>query len=126
MHTYEIPGTYCVTLTASDSAGCTDTVEICNFVVLPLELEIPNTFTPNNDGRNDFFEIVGIGLYPNNHLAVFNRWGNLVYEKDQYDNTWTGDNYKNGAPLPDGAYYYIFTTGKEGESDILGDIVIFR
>nr|MBP6640782.1 gliding motility-associated C-terminal domain-containing protein [Bacteroidia bacterium] len=126
LHTYEIPGTYCVTLTASDSAGCTDTVEICNFVVLPLELEIPNTFTPNNDGRNDFFEIVGIGLYPNNHLAVFNRWGNLVYEKDQYDNTWAGDNYKNGAPLPDGAYYYIFTTGKEGESDILGDIVIFR
>ncbi|MBL0015330.1 MAG: gliding motility-associated C-terminal domain-containing protein [Bacteroidetes bacterium] len=126
LHTYEIPGTYCVTLTASDSAGCTDTVEICNCVVLPLELEIPNTFTPNNDGRNDFFEIVGIGLYPNNHLAVFNRWGNLVYEKDQYDNTWAGDNYKNGAPLPDGAYYYIFTTGKEGESDILGDIVIFR
>jgi gliding motility-associated-like protein len=125
-HTYDVPGDYCVTLVAQDSLGCVDSLEICNFLVLPLELDIPNTFTPNNDGRNDFFEIVGIQMYPNNHLQVFNRWGNLVYERDQYDNTWKGDNYKNGAPLPDGAYYYIFTPGKEGESDILGDIVIFR
>ncbi|HEX2900406.1 MAG TPA: gliding motility-associated C-terminal domain-containing protein, partial [Bacteroidia bacterium] len=125
-HTYDVPGDYCVVLVAEDSAGCTDTLEVCNFAVLPLELDIPNTFTPNNDGRNDVFQIVGIELYPNNHLAVYNRWGNLVYEKDQYDNSWKGDNYKNGAPLPDGAYYYIFTTGEEGQKGILGDIVIFR
>lgn len=109
-----------------DSAGCKDSVTVCSFNVVQLGLEIPNTFTPNADGRNDVFQIVGIEQYPNNHLAIFNRWGNLVYEKDQYSNTWKGENYKNGAPLPDGAYYYIFTTGVEGQDDIMGDIVIFR
>jgi gliding motility-associated-like protein len=125
-HTYTTVGDYCVTLVASDAAGCTDTVEQCNYNVFQEELDIPNTFTPNGDGSNDVFQIKGIELFPNNHLTVFNRWGNLVYEKDQYNNTWVGENYKNGAALPDGAYFYIFKTGIEGQEEIMGDVVIFR
>ncbi len=125
-HTYITVGDFCVTLVARDVAGCADTVEICNYSVFQQELEIPNTFTPNNDGRNDFFQILGIEQFPNNHLSVFNRWGNLVYEKDKYDNTWNGDNYKSGDPLPDGAYFFFFTTGNPGQEDVAGDVVIFR
>jgi gliding motility-associated-like protein len=125
-HSYTVVGDYCVTLVARDTAGCADTVQQCSYSVWQQELDIPNTFTPNSDGRNDVFQILGIDLFPNNHLQVFNRWGNLVYEKDKYDNTWDGTNIKNGAPLPDGAYFYIFKTGVEGQEDILGDVVIFR
>jgi gliding motility-associated-like protein len=125
-HNYTTVGDYCVTLIASDSVGCSDTVRQCSYNVFQQELDIPNTFTPNGDGRNDVFQILGIELFPNNHLSIFNRWGNLIYEKDQYDNTWKGENYKNGAPLPDGAYFYIFKTGVEGQEDIMGDVVIFR
>ena len=125
-HVYNDAGVYCVELIARDSAGCRDTLEVCAFTVVITEFVIPNTFTPNNDGRNDFFQIVGIEQYPNNHLQVFNRWGNLIYEKAQYDNSWSGNNYKTGDPLPDGAYFYIFKTGVEGQEDLMGDVVIFR
>ncbi|MEM6268561.1 MAG: gliding motility-associated C-terminal domain-containing protein [Bacteroidota bacterium] len=131
LHTYLNPGDYCVTLVAVDRAGCADTVETCNYLVVLTEFIIPNTFTPNEDGHNDQFEIVGISQFPNNKLMVFNRWGNLIYEKEQYDNTWEGRNWKSGDPLPDGAYFYIFTTGETnadtGEpEEYMGDIVIFR
>ncbi|HHG84233.1 MAG TPA: T9SS type B sorting domain-containing protein, partial [Bacteroidetes bacterium] len=129
-HTYHNVGNYCVQLIAFDSAACADTTTVCNYQIVLAEFIIPNTFTPNGDGRNDIFEIVGIAQFPNNNLKVFNRWGNLVYEKDKYDNSWNGTNWKNGVSLPDGAYFYIFTTGnkKAGEvpEELMGDIVIFR
>jgi gliding motility-associated-like protein len=125
-HTYTSVGDYCVTLIARDSLLCADTVVQCSYSVFQQELEIPNTFTPNGDGRNDVFQILGLEQFPNNHLAIYNRWGNLVYEKDKYDNTWTGNNYKSGDPLPDGAYFYFFTPGQIGQEDVAGDVVIFR
>ncbi len=65
------------------------------------DIFIPNTITPNGDGRNDNFRIPGISKYPGSHLTVYNRWGNLVYQNKNYDNTWDG----NG--LREGVYYYI-------------------
>ncbi|MCB9230618.1 MAG: gliding motility-associated C-terminal domain-containing protein [Bacteroidia bacterium] len=125
-YTYLNTGQYCVTLVAMNSNGCADTVQQCNFTVQFEELIIPNLFTPNSDNVNDFFEIVGIEKYPNNKLVVYNRWGNLIYEKDQYDNSWDGRNIFNGLPLPDGGYVFIFKPGVEGEDDIIGSVVIFR
>jgi gliding motility-associated-like protein len=125
-YTYTAVGEYCVTLTAMDDNGCTDTAQACFVSVINFEIVIPNTFTPNGDGTNDFFEIVGIGQYPNNRLEVFNRWGNLIYEKDQYNNDWNGTNIKSGEPLPDGGYFYIFYPNQEDEENVAGDVVIFR
>ena len=70
------------------------------------DLALPNGFTPNEDGANDFFIIKGIENYTKNHFTVFNRWGNLVYEKDNYHNEWQGQNY-SGQILSDGTYYVI-------------------
>ena len=66
-----------------------------------------NGFSPNNDGRNDQFTIFNIEDYPNNHLRVFNRWGNLVFEKKDYQNEWNGTTMDNN-DLPDGTYFYLF------------------
>ena len=89
-----------------------DTAEI-------MPLKIPNAFSPNGDGINDFFVIQGIEEYPNNELFIYNRWGELVYYKTNYDNTWNGEsNTKTpfGKKLTEGTYFYVFRTGKEGES----------
>ncbi len=51
------------------------------------DIFIPNTITPNGDGRNDQFKIPGIQRYPGSQLTVYNRWGNLVYQNKNYDNT---------------------------------------
>ena len=93
--------------------GCTatDTVVLTLRPVIDCidSIKIPTGFSPNTDGVNDNFEIVGIELYPNNELTIFNRWGNVVYYKKNYHNEWNGTNL-NGEPLPDATYFVIFTS----------------
>jgi gliding motility-associated-like protein/uncharacterized repeat protein (TIGR01451 family) len=66
-----------------------------------LGLNIPNVFTPNGDGMNDTFTIVGLNLYPENEILIFNRWGNTVFQEKNYHNEWTGPG------LSEGTYFYI-------------------
>jgi len=68
--------------------------------------------TPNGDGTNDFFAIDAVALSPNNTLQIFNRWGRLVYEENNYRNTFSGIAntaaiYARDKKLPSGIYYYI-------------------
>jgi gliding motility-associated-like protein len=67
---------------------------------------MPTGITPNGDGLNDFFVIHGIEAFPDNTFTVFNRWGNVVYQKDGYANEWNGIN-SNGDALPDATYFVI-------------------
>ena len=63
------------------------------------EIEIPNVFSPNGDGENDRFVIEGI-LGTLNTVRIFNRWGQVVYETTNYNNTWAAND------LSDGTYFY--------------------
>ncbi len=85
---------------------------------VPTVLIIPNTdffipdgFSPNGDGKNDLFIIKGLPVGVDNVFTVYNRWGNKVYSKSNYDNTWNGTPNVNGTmgteKLPPGTYYYI-------------------
>lgn len=66
------------------------------------KLLIPSLFTPNGDGINDRFEIVGLNeFYVTNNLVIFNKNYNEVYRRQNYQNDWTGDS------LPMGSYGYI-------------------
>ena len=84
----------------------------------------PDIITPNDDGANDFFEILGLENCPNNRLTIFNRWGDEVYDKENYDNTWDGT--YEGKPLPDGTYFYIFQNTDNGEIVHKGYITLYR
>ncbi|RYU90566.1 gliding motility-associated C-terminal domain-containing protein [Mucilaginibacter terrigena] len=66
---------------------------------------IPNTFTPNGDGTNDFWKIKGIENYTNGTVSVFSRDGQLVFQSKGYAVPFDGT--RNGKPLPAGVYYYI-------------------
>ena len=68
------------------------------------ELFIPNAFSPNGDGVNDFWEILGLQNHPGNKLEVYNRLGIKLYETNDYKNDWYGT--YNGEKLPDGTYFY--------------------
>ncbi|MGY6742364.1 MAG: DUF7507 domain-containing protein, partial [Cecembia sp.] len=70
---------------------------------------IPNVITPNNDGKNDVFIIRGINKFVSNKIVIFNRWGDHVFEAQNYQNNW------NAEGLIDGTYFYVFTaTDSEG------------
>jgi len=70
-------------------------------------ISIPNTFTPNNDGYNDYFNLVADGC-TNYHLIIFNRWGEKIFESFQNNLLWDGYD-ASGMQCPDGTYFYIFT-----------------
>jgi gliding motility-associated-like protein len=97
-------GTNEVIVTATDEAGntttCTTTVEV-TFTCIALEAII----TPNNDGRNDTWEMSCAYSF-NNRLHIFNRAGNLVYSQVNYTGGWNGIS-NNGAELSQGPYFYV-------------------
>jgi gliding motility-associated-like protein len=74
------------------------------------ELIIFNAFSPNGDGKNDFFRIAGLEKYPNHQLSIYNRWGNLVFKTKDYRNDWGGAWRSNH--LPDGTYFYLLDDGE--------------
>jgi len=113
--TYTYPYTICEVLNPSN---CDDAV--ATIVVTAPDLEIPNTFTPNGDGKNDAFEIVGWEAYDRIELVVFNRWGNEVYRNIDYANNWTG------AGLNDGTYYYMVKLIKGNTTDIRKGWVLIK
>lgn len=63
---------------------------------------IPNVITPNGDNKNDAFEIKGISKFASNDILIFNRYGDHVYEKSNYDNSWDAPGQVAGT------YFYIF------------------
>ena len=92
------------------------------------DLVIPEGFSPNEDGLNDRFEILGLDQYPNNELRVFNVHGNEVYRMAGYDNSWDGTSHSNlnkGGHLPTGTYYYALDLGT-GEAVLKGFVYLRR
>ena len=77
------------------------------------ELLIYNGLSPNGDGINEEFVILGLNQYPKHQLTIFNREGNLLAEFRDYANDWRGT--VDGAPLPEGTYFYVIELGN-GES----------
>ncbi|MBL7883713.1 MAG: gliding motility-associated C-terminal domain-containing protein [Bacteroidia bacterium] len=100
--------TYIVTVTDFCGNSVNDTVNV--EVIAECDLEVPNIFTPNNDGNNDAFVIRGTGILSYS-INIFNRWGNKIFESTNINDSWTG----GGAS--DGTYFYIITAktknGKE-------------
>lgn len=81
----------------------------------PSNIAIPTGLSPNNDGFNDVFFIQGTERCNNVTLTVYNRWGNVVYKKDLYDNSWAGTN-QQGEDLPQGTYFILLTLHDSGAS----------
>ena len=99
----------------------------------PCLITTTNIFTPNDDsgGLNNTFEFNGlvvfrdgkwVVLYPGSVLKVYNRWGSLVYENENYDNSWKAEG------LSEGTYYYVFMQNFENQADKFfhGDVYITR
>jgi gliding motility-associated-like protein len=99
------------TLMVTSPGGCTVTDQM--FVKVLKIPRIPNTFTPNNDGVNDLWTIQYLEDYPHNHIQVFTRAGQLVYEHRGFYHAWDGK-YK-GKELPFDTYYYILEPGSSRE-----------
>lgn len=102
-----------------------DTTVYFNINKVDCPVDIPNFFSPNDDGYNDTWSIGKTQYFPNFELTVFNRWGQLVHKQTGIYIPWKGTYL--GTPLPDGAYYYIFFYDiTDRKNFIKGDISILR
>lgn len=110
-------------LTATNASGCAATDSMTVFVKpydgLTNE-DVDNLFTPNGDGKNDTWYITEDLTGCN--VKVYNGWGNVVFESDNYQNDWGGT--FNDDPLPEGAYYYSITCGDNDA--VIGSVTILR
>ena len=101
------PEQYIVTVTGGDGCTTSDTV-VVSLLCDESKVRIPEAFTPNGDGHNDRWNILGISEV--NHLVIFDRWGEKVFERDHFypadaDAGWDGT--ANGRPAPAGVYVYF-------------------
>jgi gliding motility-associated-like protein len=93
-------------------------------VVAAPGVVIPNTFTPNQDGINDTWNITGLENYPGTQISIYARDGKLVYSSVGYGKPFNGT--ENGQPLPYGTYYYTIDLKKKGCGPNGGCLTIIR
>ena len=120
-HSYKYPGEYQICLIAGNEFSCFDT-SCLEIIILPNEIIIPNIFSPNKDLTNDEFIIYGIN--DRFEIKIYNRWGNIVFEENPYNNSWNGINM-NGKILSEGQYFYILKSVEE-KIEINGSIMLVR
>ena len=82
-------------------------------------LLIPNVISPNGDGSNDSWVILNLEYHPQTQVQIFNRWGQLIYESPDYNNTWNGDD------VPDGTYFYVVRP-VNGDGPFTGTLTVFK
>ena len=94
---------YTMTATLSNGCVCKSSVR----VEVKPPIDIPNTFTPNGDGKNDKFLIYFTENFRNVEITIFDRWGTKVYFTNSYTPETAWDGTANGSKVPIAAYYYI-------------------
>jgi len=105
---YEFPGKYLTALVAQNDMGCMDTT----FYVVEAgcgrgDFYMPNTFTPNNDGLNEEYKVLGGSCVTQFTGSVFDRWGNEIFKWKEITDTWDG-NFK-GKQVEVGVYNYLIS-----------------
>ena len=110
-HLYTNWGDYTVTLTLW-ADGCIDTASVT--VIIEADLEFPNVITPNGDGINDVFVIKNLNPDRPNKLYISDRWGKVVWHKDNYQTYMKDEQIYNAESgfgmgnISDGVYYFSF------------------
>lgn len=87
--------------------------------------KIFDTFTPNGDNLNETWIVKDIEKYPKNELIIYNRWGQVVYNKSPYMNEWVGTT-NNNKELPTAAYYYVLKLNDDKGTIWTGSVTLIR
>ncbi len=134
MHWYQMLGDYNVKLIAISDKGCRDTVNSLITVRDEYTFYTPNAITPDGDGSNDIFYVLGNNISEKNfHLYILDRWGGVVFETDKYDKLqpakygWDGS-IKTGEIISNGSYSWFvkYLDGDNIEHDKSGVVNVIR
>ncbi|MBI1288160.1 MAG: T9SS type B sorting domain-containing protein [Flavobacteriales bacterium] len=120
VYTYEDTGTYTVTLLVVTDHGCEDNTSRRVIIEPYYTFYVPNAFSPNSDGKNDYFRGYGEGVDWNTYqMSIFDRWGEEIFYTNDIDNPWNGW-FKN-KQVPNDVYVWSITI-----YDLKGEMHTFR
>jgi gliding motility-associated-like protein len=122
-YSYTAAGNYTVCLRITDTFGCRDS--ICAEVIVFMPPAVPNAFSPNGQGANNIFSVLG-GPYKELEFRIYNNWGELIFESDEQKRGWDGT--RNGVAQPVGVYVYTVraVTLDDEKHSIKGDVTLLR
>ena len=119
--------TYVVSLVVQNDLGCLDTASTPVTKLQSCYITVPNAFTPNGDGKNDYLYPLNAFMAKDLEFRVYNRYGQLVFMTQDWTRKWDGT--INGKPQPTGAYVWTlrYTEGSSGKQFFLkGSSVLIR
>lgn len=119
-HSYSDTGTYIVQQIVSNQFGCKDTVQRIVNIDAAFTFYIPNSFSPNGDGINDYFFGTGIGI-SDYEMRIFNRWGEQVFAAFDENKKWSGLIDKTTQLAQQDVYVYMFRI-----TDVFGNTHTYR
>jgi gliding motility-associated-like protein len=125
---YTEPGTYVVALVVKSDHGCTDTILRPIVVGEDFGIYVPNAFTPNGDGLNDFFHPKGFGIVQY-ELNIFDRWGEKVFSTKEFAEGWDGKYQgRGGDVVEEGTYTWMINcTSVFGKAhELKGHVTLIR
>ena len=125
-HTYGDTGTFTVQLIVTTSHGCVDTAYGTVYISDVFSVYVPNTFTPNGDGRNDYFTpiVTGAEFF---EFWIFDRWGELIYDSSKLGTPWDAT-YKNVLVQQDVYVWKLHIKEKDSAKthDLIGHVTIVK
>lgn len=126
-HQYQDAGSYDVKLSVTNLFGCS--AELIRTVVVDAvtTFYIPNSFTPNGDGINDFFFAKGESNNSSYSMSVYDRFGGLIFQQNGSDARWNGK-MSNGLAAPQGTYVYriVFKDIIDADKEFVGSFTLIR
>lgn len=119
-------GTFSYNVRITSAGGCEGNDSINVNVVAEPYLFVPSAFSPNTDGLNDILRPLGAGYKNIRFFRIFNRWGQLMFDTNQFDDGWDGSFNGNKAEM--GVYFWVLgVTDRFGqEQQIKGDVTLIR
>jgi gliding motility-associated-like protein len=128
-HTFATtPAYYNVTLITKTDKGCLDSSSLMVQIINEYTFYAPNAFSPDNDGKNDFFFVLGHGVVTETFsLKIFDRWGTVLWGTKNYTDQWNGET-KSGKKAPIGSYAWMVKYNDETgiHHEYSGSVTIVR
>jgi gliding motility-associated-like protein len=112
-------------VTASNMCGVSIDTATIEFYF--CDIEVPNVFTPDNDGKNDYFQLLFFGGIKTFNCTILNRWGQVIREYDNPAFMWDGKD-ESGEDVLEGVYFYIAKAVSNGGNEIMkhGNVTLVR
>ena len=130
MYSYSDTGTYIIQLVVTNAFGCTDTAYNEIYVIPEYAIYVPNAFTPNNnDGLNQTFLPMGVGIDPDNfEMLIFDRWGDVIFKTTDVNKGWDGRANNGDKVAQIDTYVWKITTkdGKGNDRQYIGHVTIVK